>query len=88
MRVSWPPTTPSAPAPPITPLKVVEALVKKRGFAPRFTEPSPDRVTIAAPALVAAMSNTPWSMTFDETAIDPDPLKLSWAPDAMVVTPE
>ena len=85
--VSVPPETVRPPVPLMTPAKVVEPLVISRYWAPRLTPPPPDRVVMAAPPLVPEMSKVPLSTTSSEVATDPVPIRFSWAPALIVVSP-
>ena len=75
VRVSVPAATVTSPEPPITPLKVVEALLRVRVWPPRLTIPFPVNVTMEAPAVVPEMSKKPLSVTTLELAMPPVPVR-------------
>ena len=71
----------------MTPEKVSVALVSVRVCAPSETPPEPFSVVIEAPAVVPEMSREPLSITFEESAIEPVPLRFREPAASIVVTP-
>ncbi len=79
-----------SPAPclirPPSPANAPEALVSVSVRLPSATVPVPDRFLIAAPAVVAEMSNAPLAITLLELAMLPVPDSAS-VPAVMAVAP-
>ena len=86
-NVSVPPATVTPPVPPITPLKLVFALLRVRLCAPKVTVPAPESVEMLAPLVVAAMSKVPALATPLDAAMLPVPLSAKVAPISIEVPP-
>ncbi len=86
-RVSVPPDTTTAPLPPITPPKVLAALVTLRVRLPRTTLPAPATSRMLAPLVVAEMSKVPLAVTRLDVAMPPLPDSASVVPASMMVSP-
>ena len=71
----------------MTPEKVPEAAVSVRVWAPSETPPEPFPVVIEAPAADPEMSSVPFTVTFDESAIEPAPVRARTPPASIMVTP-
>ena len=82
-----PPETVTGPVPLITPANVVLPAVMVSGLAPSVVEPLPASVVMEAPDVVVEISNTPLSVTPEDEAMAPDPVRVSVAPELMVVRP-
>src|SRR6185503_15803454 len=74
------------PAPPMTPAKLPDALVRVSVLVPRATLPEPDKVLMNAPELVPEISKVPLSTTPLDEAMLPAPASASVPPE-MVVAP-
>ena len=88
VSVSVPAATVKPPAPLMSPEYEPLAWVSVRSLPAAVTTlPLPDSVLIDAPLVVALMSNVPLSATPLDAAIEPLPLRASFAPEATLVAP-